>query len=75
MVAVLPETKYVWTRLSVDTTRILSIGGYLPLMRAAGDRPEFYIKPPIGGYLPLMRTAGDRPEFDIKPPIGGYLPL
>ena len=48
---VLPETQFVGTRLRVDTTRDLSVGGSLPPLGAAGERSEFGIKPPLGASL------------------------
>ena len=47
---VLPETHFVGT-LRVDTTHILSVGGFLPAMVAAEERPEFDIEPPFGAPL------------------------
>ena len=46
--SVLPETQFVGTRLRVDTTRVLSVGGSIHTWGAAGDRSEFNIKPPLG---------------------------
>ena len=40
------------TRLRVDTTRVLSVGGFLPPWGAAGERSEFDIKPPLLGSTP-----------------------
>ena len=48
---VLPEIRIVGTRLRVDTTRVLSVGGSLPPCGAAGERSEFSIKPPLGAPL------------------------
>ena len=48
---VLPETQFVGSRLRVDTTRVLSVGGSLPPFVAAGERSEFNIKPPLGAPL------------------------
>ena len=48
---ILPETKLVGTRLRVDTTRVLSVGGSIPPWGAAGERSEFIIKPPFGAPL------------------------
>ena len=48
---VLPETQFVGTRLRVDTTRVLYVGGNLPPCGAAGERSEFNIKPPLGAPL------------------------
>ena len=79
---VLPETKFVGTRLRVDTTQVLSVKGNLPPCRAAGERSEFNIKPPLGapllifpqGYLlksfPRVDTSarqrGLRSEFSLS---------
>ena len=49
---VLLEIQFVGTRLRVDTTWVLSMGGSLPPWGAAGERSEFNIKPPLGA--PLM---------------------
>ena len=32
----------------MDTTQVISIGGFHPHMGVAGERPEFDIKPPLG---------------------------
>ena len=48
---VLPETQFAGTRLRVDTTRVLSVGCSPPPSGAAGERSEFYIKPPLGAPL------------------------
>ena len=48
---VLPEIQFVGTRLRVDTTRVLYVGGTLPPWGAAGERSEFDIKPPLGAPL------------------------
>ena len=84
---VLPETKFVGTRLHVDTTRVLSVGGNLPPWGAAGERSEFYIKPPLGapllifprGYLlksfPRVDTSARQQGFEIRVfPLLGELP-
>ena len=49
--SVLPETQLAWTCLRVDTTRVLSVGGLLPPIGAAGERPEFDIKLTLGPPL------------------------
>ena len=49
--SVLPENQFVWTRLRVDTTRVLSVVSSLPLWGAAGERSEFNIKLPLGAPL------------------------
>ena len=46
---VLPETQFSGTHLRVDTTRVLSVG--FPPCGSAGERSEFYIKPPLGPPL------------------------
>ena len=38
--------------LRVDTTRVLSEGGFLLPLGAAGERSEFNIKPPLLGSTP-----------------------
>ena len=45
------ETQFVGTRLHMDNTQILSVGGSLPPLGAAGERSEFNIKPPLGAPL------------------------
>ena len=37
--SVLPEKQFLGTHLRVDTTRLLSLGSFLPPMGAAGERP------------------------------------
>ena len=84
---VLPETQFVWTRLRVDTTWVLSVGGSLPPCGAAGERSEFNIKPPLGapllifprGYLqksfPHVYTSARQRGFEIRVfPLLGELP-
>ena len=84
---VLSETQFVWTRLRVDTTRVLSVGGFLPPCRAARERSEFNIKPPFvapllifpRGYLlksfPLVDTPARQRGFEIRVfPLLGELP-
>ena len=75
---VLPETQFVGTRLRVDTTRVLSVGGNLLPCGAAGERSEFNIKPPLGapllifprGYLlksfPRVDTSARQRGFEIR---------
>ena len=75
---VLPETEFVGTRLRVDATRVLSVGGSLPPCGAAGERSEFDIKSPIGvpllifprGYLlmsfPQVGTSARQRGFEIR---------
>ena len=48
---VLPDTQFVGTRLRVDTTRVLYVGGTLPPWGAVGERSEFNIQPPLGALL------------------------
>ena len=85
--SILPEFQFVGSRLRVDTTRILYVGGFLPLLGAAGERPEFSIKPPIGapllifprGYLlksfPQVDTSARQWGFEIRVfPLLGSLP-
>ena len=78
--SVLPETKFVGTRLRVDTTRVLSVGGSLPPCGAAGEMSEFNIKPPLRaplrifprGYLlksfPQVDTFARQRGFEISFP-------
>ena len=75
---VLPETKFVGTRLRVDTSRGLSVGGTHSPCGAAGERSEFNIKPPLGapllifprGYLlksfPQVDTSARQRGFEIR---------
>ena len=85
--SVLPETQFVVTRLRVETTRILSLGGSLLPIGAAGERPEFDIKPLLGapfltfhrGYLlksfPPANTSVRQRGFEIRIfPLLGELP-
>ena len=44
--SVLLETQFFWTRLRTYTTRVLSVWGSLLQIGAAGERPDFDIKPP-----------------------------
>ena len=84
---VLPETQFVGTRLRMDTTRVLSVGGSIPPWGAAGERSEFNIKPPLGaqllifprGYLlkffPQVDTSARQRGFEIRVfPLLGELP-
>ena len=41
--SVLPEAHFVGTRLCVDITQVLFVGGFLPPMVTARERPEFDI--------------------------------
>ena len=74
---VLPETQFVGTRLHVDTTQVLSVGGSLHPLGAAGERSECNIKPPLGallifhrGYLlksfPRVDTSARQQGFEIR---------
>ena len=75
---VLPETQFVGTRLRVDTTPVLSVGGTLAPWGAAGERSEFNIKPPLvaplliflRGYLlksfPQVDTSERQRRFEIE---------
>ena len=75
---VLLETQFVGTRLRVDTTRVLSVGGSLPPCGAAGERSKSNIKPPLGapllifrqGYLlksfPQVDTSARQQMFEIR---------
>ena len=84
---VLPETQFVGTRLRVDTTRVLSVGGSPPPWGTAGERSEFDIKPPLGapllifprGYLlksfPQVDASARQRGFEIRVfPLLGELP-
>ena len=84
---VLPETQFVGTRLRVDTTLGMSVGGSYPPCGAAGERSEFNIKPPLGapllifprGYLlrcfPQVDTSARQRGFEIRVfPILAELP-
>ena len=84
---VLPEIQFVGTRLRVDTTRVLSVGGSLPPWGAAGEWSEFNIKPPLvapllifhRGYLlksfPQVDTSTRQRGFEIRGfPLLGELP-
>ena len=84
---VLPEIQLVGTRLRVDTTRVLPVGDSIPPWRAAGERSEFNIKPPLGapllifprGYLlksfPQVDTSVRQRGFEIIVfPLLGELP-
>ena len=74
----LPETQFVGTRLRVDNTRVLAVGGNIPPCGAAGERLELNIKPPLGapllifprGYLlksfPLVDTSARQRGFEIR---------
>ena len=84
---VLPETQFVGTRLRVDTTQVLSVGGTLLPLGAAGERSEFSIESPLGapllifprGYLlksfPQVDTSARQRGFEIIVfPLLGELP-
>ena len=74
---VLSETQFVGTRLCVNITRVLFVGGSLPPWGAAGERSELSIKPPLGapllifprGYLmkpfPQLGTSAKQRGFEI----------
>ena len=74
---VLPATQFVGTRLRVDTTRVFSVGGFLPTWEAVGERSEFDIKPPLWAplliiprgyflkYFPQMDTSARQRRFQI----------
>ena len=83
----LPETQFVVTRLRVDTTRVLSVGGSLPPWGADRERSESNIYPPLGalpliflrGYLlksiPQVDTSARQRGFEIRVfPLLGELP-
>ena len=75
---VLPETQFVGTRLRVDTTRVLYVGGSFPPCVAAGERSKSNIKQPLGapllifprGYLlksfPQVDTSARQRGFEIR---------
>ena len=84
---VLPETQFFGTRLRMDTTQVLSVGGSLPPCGAARERSEFNIKQPLGtpllilpqGHLlksfPQVDTSARQRGFDIIDfPLLGELP-
>ena len=50
------ETKFVGTCLHVDTTWVLSVGGFIPSMGAAGERAEFDIKLPLGASFLIFAS-------------------
>ena len=50
--SVMPVNQFVGHRLCVDIMRAFSVGGIHPPMGAAGESPEFYIKPPL--WAPLL---------------------
>ena len=52
--SILPVTQFVGTRLRVDITQVLSVGGFLPPTGAAGEMPELSIKPPLGAPLLIL---------------------
>ena len=81
------ETQLVGTRLRVDTTQVISVGGSLPPCGAAGERSDFSIKPPLvapllifpRGYLlksfPQVDTSTRQRGFEIRVfPLLGELP-
>ena len=75
---VLPETQFFGTRLRMDTTRVLSVRGFLHPWGDAGERSELSIKPPLGaplmiflrGYLlmsfPQVDTSARQRGFEIR---------
>ena len=84
---VLPETQFVGTRLRVDTTQVLYVGGFLPPWGATGERSDFNIKPPLGAPLlifprgrllksfPQVDTSERQRGFEIRVfPLPGELP-
>ena len=85
--SILLEILFVGTHLCLDTTQVLSVGGFRPPMGAAGEKPEFDIKPPLRtplliflqGYLlisfPQVHTSKKQLEFEIRVfPLLGELP-
>ena len=46
------ETRFVETRLRVDSSWVLYVAGSVPLRGTAGEMPEFDIKPPL--LAPLL---------------------
>ena len=68
----------VGTRLRVNNTQVLSVRDSLPPWEAAGERPEFIIKPRLGapllifprGHLlksfPQMDTSARQRVFEIR---------
>ena len=75
---VLPEIKFVRTRLRVDTTRVLSVRGSLQKRGTDGERSEFNIKPPLGapllifprGYLLKSFPQVDTSAIRVFPLLG-----
>ena len=49
--SVLQETQFVRTHLRMDTTWVLSVGGFLLPLGNVGERPEFDKMPPLGAPL------------------------
>ena len=72
---VLPDTQFVGTRLRVDTTRVLYVGGSLPPCGAAGEKSEFNIKPPSGAPLlifPRGYLLKSFPQVDTSARLRGF---
>ena len=65
--SVRPEAQFAGTRLRVDTTRVLSEGGFLSICRDVEEKPEFGIKMPLGA--PLLIFTGD---YLVKSSTKGY---
>ena len=77
---VLPKTQFVGTRLRVDTTWVLSVGGTPFPWGADRERSVLHIKPPLGapltifprGYLlksfPQVDTSARQRGFEISFP-------
>ena len=85
--SILPESQFVWTRLHVDTTRVLYVGGSPPHWGASGEMSEFDVKPPLRapllifsrGYLlksfPHVDISARQRGFEIRVfPLLGDLP-
>ena len=85
--SILPEIQFCRTRQRMDTIRVLSVGGSIPPMGAAREKPDFDIKPPLGvplliftrGYLlksfPQGDTSARQRRHEIRDfPLLGELP-
>ena len=61
-----PETLLVRNHLRVDTTLVFSVGAFLAPMGAAGERPEFDIKPPLGAPLLIFPSKLSPEVFSTR---------
>ena len=72
---VLQPTQFVGTHLYVSRTWVLSAGGFLPPLGAAGEMPEFDIKPPFLAPLlifPRGYLLKCFPQVDTSPRQRGF---